>query len=77
MAGRSAKAVVEPFFTEARDLQLVQHVLVLVHVLRLANANIFHVKLEHGGDVRAPRNYGNMNDASLHTLHHQCSHKYK
>lgn len=56
------------------DVQLVRHVLVSVHVLRLEDAEVFTFNLAHVCGVCLPCDYEKMDRAALGTPHHPSPH---
>lgn len=61
----------------ALDLYVVQHVLVLVGLVRLVHPKVFQLNLVLGQDVCVFRNYGHMAAAALSTLYHSSSYSRK
>lgn len=59
----------------AFELHLVQHVLVLVHLLSPVHAEVFHFILAHVRGVCVPYGYRKMDGAALPTLHYPPTHK--
>lgn len=59
----------------AMNVQLVLHALVLVHVLRLVYAEIFHFNVGHWRGVSVPCDFKMLDGLVLPTLQHLSPHK--
>lgn len=65
------------FFFGGIDLQLLRPVLVLVHLLRLVQVEVFHFHFMRRRGVRITCDHGNMVKAAVPTLHHPSSLEHK